>query len=306
MAAAVIDPAEFDAPLLRAANNPKFYSRFKWIGIACFAWAIYCLYDGFIGYPQQKVRGEKYQELALAEWQKIGESNGWSSDKVEERTIAAWRELADQRGLPKSETKGKTLEELEAIASQNNWSPTKARAATIAGWQEVAKDNEWAASRIKNVIPDAWEGVAKENGWPTKNPGKPKTDSDIAQNFVQAAVAAVVGVCMLMNVVLASRRWIEAGPEGVTTSWGEKVPFASVVAIDKKRWKDKGIAYVDYEAGGKRRRFVVDDYKYDRYKCDEVLRRIEQAAGVDKIQNGVPELPIAEVIAANTANTPKA
>ena len=69
----------------------------------------------------------------------------------------------------------------------------------------------------------------------------------------------------------------------------DSVELDRIVSIDKKQWKDKGIAKITYEDGGRNRRFVLDNYKFDRHPTTEILRQIEANVGPDKIVGGPPE-----------------
>ena len=44
---------------------------------------------------------------------------------------------------------------------------------------------------------------------------------------------------------------------------GAEVRFADVFRVDKRKWDNKGLAYVYHRSGGAGKRAVVDDLKYD-------------------------------------------
>ncbi len=157
-----------------------------------------------------------------------------------------------------------------------------------------------------------WEQLAADNGWSAEVPDE-RTDGDILLQFVMGGLSAVVGIWMLSMVWLSRGRWIESDGKQIVTSWGETVPFDAVVSIDKKKWAKKGIAFVQYEDGGKTKRFVLDDFKFVRKPTDEILVLLEQAVGTDKITGGPPEaIPGSEVeapegdVAAEQAVEPQA
>lgn len=228
---------EFDQNALRAENNPKFYSRFKWLGLGALGFMLYCLYDGYINWPDQQVRGLAYKAIA-------------------------------EEGLTEEE-----LSKLrEDIHSENEF------------YQRLKKfraDDERVA--------EEWGAVVQEKGWAAEPPEKLRSDGDIVGQYVMAAIVAIIGVWMLMTVWLASGRWIELRDGVIHTSSGQSFPLASVTQIDKRQWRDKGIARVRYDHDGRKGRFVVDDYKYDRKPTDEILARIEEVAGEDKITGGPSE-----------------
>lgn len=222
---------------LRAENNPKFYSRFKWLGLAAIGFTLYCLYDGYINWPDQQVRGEAFMEIA--------------KDNLPEETL---REAA------------------EGAHGQNDI------------YQKLMK-----RMPEEEGLATAWQTKAQESGWDPAPPAKLRTDGDIAGQYVMAALSAAGAVWFLATVWMSNGRWIELNDQGVITSWGQSFSMGEVTAIEKKQWKDKGIAKVRYSEGGAKKTFVVDDYKYHRKTTDRILFEIEQRAGADKIVGGKPE-----------------
>ena len=93
--------------------------------------------------------------------------------------------------------------------------------------------------------------------------------------FFMAAVTGVVGVWLLWWVWRARGTWIESTNTGITSSWGQALNYDQVVSIDKRKWRSKGIAKVTYKDNGRKRQFVVDDYKFDRHLTGQVLRDLE-------------------------------
>jgi hypothetical protein len=61
------------------------------------------------------------------------------------------------------------------------------------------------------------------------------------------------------------------------------------VSVDKRRWRSKGIAKVTYSDNGRKRRFTVDDYKFDRHPTGQVLRDLEAKIDPALITGGPPE-----------------
>jgi hypothetical protein len=134
-----------------------------------------------------------------------------------------------------------------------------------------------------------WDKEAAKRGWPTEYPGEPKSEADIQMQYVMVAVAGLIGALVLANVWLSRGRWIEADEEGISSSWGERVPYSSIVSLDKKIWRSKGIARVKYNDGARVRRFVIDDYKFLREPTDNILYELEERIEPDKIVGGPPE-----------------
>ncbi|MEN0111497.1 MAG: hypothetical protein AAF805_12320, partial [Planctomycetota bacterium] len=52
---------------LRAETNPKFYARFRWLGPILVAFSLYCVYDGYYTWPNQRERALALEEIARTE-----------------------------------------------------------------------------------------------------------------------------------------------------------------------------------------------------------------------------------------------
>jgi hypothetical protein len=134
-----------------------------------------------------------------------------------------------------------------------------------------------------------WDKEAAKRGWPTEYPGEPKSETDIKMQFAMAALSGTIGALVLLNVLMSRGRWIEADDTGLNSSWGERVPYDRIVSLDKKIWKNKGIARVKYDDNGKIRKFVIDDFKFKRQATDDILYELEERIDPDKIIGGPPE-----------------
>jgi len=136
---------------------------------------------------------------------------------------------------------------------------------------------------------DKWEDIAEQRGWSTKDPGKPKEKIDFWIQFVIASLLAVPGLCFLFRYFRARGRWIEADETGLRTSWGQQLEFGQIVSLDKKRWKSKGIARIDYQQNGRKRRLVLDDWKFDADPTKAILLVVESRIDAGQIVGGAPE-----------------
>ncbi|MEX0641230.1 MAG: hypothetical protein WD468_00935 [Pirellulales bacterium] len=140
-----------------------------------------------------------------------------------------------------------------------------------------------------------WDEFAISQGWSNSIPHEPKSQEDFATSiymqYAMAILTAVIGLPMLLMVLKSRGNWIESTDSGINTSWGESFNFDQVLRVDKKRWQKKGIAKVTYQDGNRQRRFVADDFKYERPTMDRILFELEQRIDPDRIVNGPPELP---------------
>ena len=136
---------------------------------------------------------------------------------------------------------------------------------------------------------EQWAGYAKEQGWSTKDPGAPKTEADIFNQYAFGTMLAPVGLLFLVFFFRAKLRWIELTETGLRTSWGQELTFDEILVVDKKLWKKKGIARVLYEREGRKRRLTLDDWKYETEPTQDVLWEVEEHLQRDQIINGIPE-----------------
>ena len=89
------------------------------------------------------------------------------------------------------------------------------------------------------------------------------------------------------------KRWIEASDTGISSSWGQELRFDEMRTLDKKHWAKKGIAKITYEQEGRKKTFVLDDFKFHREPTDDILLLVESHLTDEQIINGHPE-PISE------------
>jgi hypothetical protein len=143
-----------------------------------------------------------------------------------------------------------------------------------------------------------WDEFAATQGWSISIPHEPKPEEDfttsIYMQYAMAVLTAVIGLPMLLLALKSRSNWVESTDTGITSSWGESFNFDQILLIDKKRWRNKGIAKVTYQDGPRNRRFVIDDFKYERPTMDQILYELEQRIDPEKIVSGPPEPPPGE------------
>lgn len=137
-----------------------------------------------------------------------------------------------------------------------------------------------------------WKEITSERGWPLEYPGDPMPPYKITAQFIMAAMAFPPGFLYLIFFLRCRGRWIEASETGLRTSWGQQLEFGDILALDKKKWKAKGIAKLKYQQGNRKRRLVLDDYKYDREPTGAILRQVESHLDDEQIVGGLREPPL--------------
>jgi len=136
-----------------------------------------------------------------------------------------------------------------------------------------------------------WEEIAKQRGWPLEDPGEPKEEVEIQVQLIIAALASVPGLLFAFFFIRTRGRWIEVSESGLCTSWGRQLEFGQIISLDKKKWKSKGIAKISYRQNGRKRRVVLDDWKYHFDPTKAILREVESRLDASQIVGGLPEPP---------------
>jgi hypothetical protein len=127
----------------------------------------------------------------------------------------------------------------------------------------------------------AWQRHAKEVGYSAKIP-KERTDDDISEQLVIGWT--MLAGCLIYGLWIAWNHTLRVRAEGdvVIGTSGQRVELDSITKIDRKKWKNKGIAYAIYEEAGKPRRLTLDDHKFAG--CEAIIleaeRRIKSRKGV--------------------------
>lgn len=131
----------------------------------------------------------------------------------------------------------------------------------------------------------AWKELAAENGWPIMTPAKTAEDisHDIGGQFMMIILCSLFGVPALLMFMSGQGTWIEGDENLLRNSKGQELPIDSIVKIDKRKWDAKGIAKIHYEVNGKSKKFVMDDFKYDRDPMGELIRFAEANLTEDQI-----------------------
>src|SRR5215213_1562127 len=131
----------------------------------------------------------------------------------------------------------------------------------VRGFDEFKSDfkSEFQDPKISALSVDQFERTADDkHEWAKYAHDRGiKSIPEIFTQYVQAAVAGLVGL-FLISIPLRSRgRWIEANESGITSSWGESFQYEQIEQVNKRKWRDKGIAKITYIDGNRRKLFVV-------------------------------------------------
>ena len=119
----------------------------------------------------------------------------------------------------------------------------------------------------------AWERHAREMDY-RRNIPKERMDDDIREQRVIGWVMIIGALLYGVWIAWNHTRQVSAKGDIVIGASGERVDINSIAAIDRKKWKDKGIAYGIYEEGGKQRRLCLDEHKFRG--CEAIIIEADQ------------------------------
>ena len=130
-----------------------------------------------------------------------------------------------------------------------------------------AVDEESSSVRL------AWERHAREKGYKSKIP-KERTDEGINEQRSIGWVMIIGSALFALWIGWNHTRRVQAEGETIIGASGERVELDSIIAIDRKKWDNKGIAYAIYTDGEKQRRLTLDDHKFEG--CEEIILEAEK------------------------------
>lgn len=156
----------------------------------------------------------------------------------------------------------------------------------------VAEAFEEVADLSGPELEDRWNEITSEKGWNSRRPEKKAEEirSDITQQYFWSALTFALGVPALVLLFRSRGSWVQRTDDGLETSWGQKVRFADVQSLNKRRWEKKGIARAVYLDGEATRYFTFDDFKFEREPLGRILRDLEDTLTDDQVTGGLKEV----------------
>lgn len=140
----------------------------------------------------------------------------------------------------------------------------------------------------KNGEPPRWVSYAAERGWPEK-PHR-YTDREITAQFWWGGATLLAGLAVGATILLNRSKILRAEEDHFVTPDGKSIFFADVFKVDKRKWDNKGLAYLWHRPSGTEspQKAVIDDLKFDG--AVRVLERVLANFKGELIEK-VPETP---------------
>ncbi len=127
------------------------------------------------------------------------------------------------------------------------------------------------------AVVSAWEDYVEKNNLPAKLP-KNRTPGDLSGQRTIGGILMAIGLGFVAWVALQHRKSVRAAGDIITVADGETIHLDTIVAMDRRKWAGKGIAYAIYEVDGKRRRLCLDDHKF--IGCEAIILEAERRIAV--------------------------
>ena len=123
-----------------------------------------------------------------------------------------------------------------------------------------------------------WEQEAKNKGWMPDAPEKSSGELEVSilNQYIFIAVCLSVGLVMFFKWYLPRGSWIEGTDSEIRDSRGRTFSLNSLVEIDRHRWEEKGIAVLRFNHEGRKQKFILDDFKYQREAAGKILELAER------------------------------
>jgi hypothetical protein len=191
------------------------------------------------------------------------------------------------------------------IAAQQEWFEKELlpsyeiarQAERLAEWRREAEEKGWPTGKADEA--PKWVPYAAAKGWPEKP--KRFTQKEIDEQWWWGmgtlAVAAVMGLAVLRS----RNQTLRADEDLIITPKGQRIRIAQVYRVDKRKWENKGLAYLWYRETemGPAKRAVIDDLKFggadrvmDRVLSGfrgELIEKVEEEEGAEEAERAGQE-----------------
>lgn len=144
------------------------------------------------------------------------------------------------------------------------------QAGKLVEWRAEAQSKGWPTGKGEEA--PKWVPYAAAKGWPEKP--KRFTQQEIDEQWWWGMGTIMIAGAVGVAVLISRRRTLSAGFDHLVTPNGVTVRFEEVYRVDKRKWENKGLAYLWYRPGGlgAGKKAVIDDLKFGG--AEKVLKRV--------------------------------
>ena len=267
-----------------------YHKRMGLMFLMVFAMGCWFLLDGAVRWPKKKEIWDQYTEMTGYGLQLVPEMNaaadlpasgqllaivGKGSSGLHARVFD--EEQKQVIDLPESEFQGgkNTLKKLNEILKEN-WEVTELHPETkqeILSALSPAVDVSLKGSmKEKSPRYDEWKKLTEENDWDLDPEEYTSAKIETQWHFTYLMFAGAIGIVIVF--LLNRKKVLKADSESIYLPNGKQMKFADAFRIDRRKWDNKGLAYVSYREGGDgaAKKATLDDLKY--VGADKILARL--------------------------------
>lgn len=134
-------------------------------------------------------------------------------------------------------------------------------------WPEELANYE-QITESQNVV-DAWEAYTARVGIGSKPGEKPYSVGDIEEQFWMAGLCAALAALVVFFFFRTTRREMVAGESTFSVPGKREAPYSAITKLDKRKWENKGLAFIYYDQDGEEIKGRIDGFCYGGLKKDE-------------------------------------
>ncbi len=109
--------------------------------------------------------------------------------------------------------------------------------------------------------PPKWPSYAAKHGWP-ENPKK-HSEEEIYQQFQWGGAMLLLALIVAVKLLLDRGKKLTGHEQHMIMPNGVEVRYSEAYKVDKRKWDNKGLAYVYHRSGRDEKRAIIDDLKYE-------------------------------------------
>lgn len=233
----------------------------------------YFYFDGSIGYKEQNSNfyhyGAKSQVKSYFQQLEIDRENTASSEVKKNPAFSkeTWQHFIDNEYITLFEKKDVVtpeyiISETEGCFPESFQFPQKFPQAYASAYDKLIENPNYAE--------EIWNKYATDNGFNLTPSSHFKPLSEITGQFHWAIGSLVLLLITIFILIRTYFRSISVDENAYTSSNGIVIPYGEITQIDRRKWLNKGIAYIYYTNGqGDEKKVKLDGMVYGQFNTEQ-------------------------------------
>lgn len=245
----------------------------------------YFYYDGKVGYKNKNAKYYAYMGYLQAK-QSFKNDQILAKNGKEAKITASeetWKQFVQDYKVKVYEghSMKNEVEDVDGCFPEGHAFPQTIPSVFADGYDAMLNDVDGASYEI-------WKKYTSEKGLEISADKYFKSRSTIEGQFNWAIGSGVLATLALFFLVRTSRRSMSVDAEAYYSPNGQRVPFASIYKIDRRKWARKGLAYLYYkDDADHEKKARVDGMVYGQFdkenpqNAEKLFQLIEKNLSVD-------------------------